>query len=404
LNLPLVEDKPFAQSLAVDGGYRFSSYSLGFDTNTFKLGIEWTPINDFRFRGSFSRATRAPNVGELFSTQSVALDGNTDPCSGATPTYSQTECARTGVSAAQYGHIVANSAAQYNGLTGGNPDLKPETALTSSFGIGWTPSFIPNFRAQIDYYDIKIENVIQTIGADTILTECAQSDLFCNLIHRNSVGSLWTSLSGYVTDSLANVGQLEEKGIDVDMSYGLDMGAAGKLRTNFVGTWLNNYTVTPISSAPSSGFNCAGYYGLQCSSFTAGAGAPVFRWRDTLRMTWSTPWQGLDVSAAWRYFSAVSLESLSGNPNLQPAGQTIANGGISNTDSHIPSFSYLDLTAAVKLADKISLRFGVNNVLDKSPPVIGLTNLPGTSGNGNTFPQVYDSLGRFLFGTLTVQF
>jgi iron complex outermembrane recepter protein len=404
LNLPLVEDKPGAESLALDGGYRYSSYSLGFKTNTFKLGLEWTPVNDFRVRGSFSRAVRAPNVGELFSTQSVALDGNTDPCAGPAPSYSAAQCARTGVTAAQYGHIVPNSAAQYNGLTGGNPDLQPETALTTSFGIGWTPSFVPNFRAQVDYYDIKIENVIQTIGADTILSECLTSNLFCDLIHRNSVGSLWTSLAGYVTDSLANVGQLEEKGIDVDLSYAYDMGAAGKLRTNFVGTWLNNYTVTPISSSPSSGFNCAGYYGLQCSSFTAGAGAPVFRWRNTLRVTWSTPWQGIDVSAAWRYFSAVALESLSGNPNLQPAGATIANGGISNTDSRIPSFSYLDLTASVKLADKISLRLGVNNLLDKSPPVIGLTNLPGTSGNGNTFPQVYDSLGRFLFGTLTVQF
>jgi iron complex outermembrane receptor protein len=405
LNLPLVEDKPFAQSLAANGGYRYADYSLGFKTNTFKVGLEWTPYNDFRFRGSFSRASRAPNIGELYSVQSVALDGNTDPCAGASPTATQAQCIRAGVPAAQYGHVSANPANQYNGLTGGNPDLKPETALTSSFGIGWTPSFIPNFRAQIDYFDIKIENVIQTVGADTILAECTSAGLFCDLIHRNSIGSLWLSTSGYVTDSLANVGQLEEKGVDVDISYAFDMGAAGKIHTNLVGTWLNNYTITPIQSNTGTSRNCAGYYGVQCSNFTSAAGAPVFRWRNTLRTTWLTPWQGFEMSVAWRYFSAVQLEALSSNPNLSAGpGNTIASGGISNTDARIPSFSYIDLTAAVKLADKIQFRVGVNNVLDKQAPAIGSTNQPSISANGNTFPQVYDALGRYIFGTLTVQF
>ena len=165
--MPLVEDKPGAKSLDFDSSYRYSSYSLGFNTNTFELGLSWAPVQDVRFRGSFSRATRAPNIVELFSTQSVAGDGNTDPCSGAAPAYTAAQCARTGVTAAEYGHILTNSAAQYNGLTGGSPDLAPETALTTSVGIGFTPSFIPNFRLQVDYFDIRIQNVIESIGADT---------------------------------------------------------------------------------------------------------------------------------------------------------------------------------------------------------------------------------------------
>jgi outer membrane receptor protein involved in Fe transport len=101
----------------------------------------------------------------------------------------------------------------------------------------------------------------------------------------------------------------------------------------------------------------------------------------------------------------VQLESLSGNPNISAAaGATIANGGISNTDSHIPSYSYIDLSAAMKVTDKLSVRVGCNNVFDKDPPVIGATNLPSTSGNGNTFPQVYDPLGRFFFGEVIAQF
>jgi len=403
--MPILEDLPGAKALDIEGGYRYSSYSLGFKTNTYKLGVDWAPIQDVRFRGTFQRAVRAPNVVELFSPQSVGLDGNTDPCAGATPTFSAAACARTGVTAAEYGHVLANTAAQYNGLTGGNPGLQPETALTTSFGVQLTPSFLPNFRANIDYYDIRIENVIETIGADAILKECLSADLFCNDIHRSAIGSLWIGNTGYVTDALANVGKLEERGIDLDVAYTLDMGAPGKLHLGLTGTYLDEYIVTPLAASPSTSYNCAGLYGTTCSSVSSGAGTPVFHWRHTLRTTWSTPWSGVDVSAAWRFFSPAKLEQLSENPNIgAAAGATIANGKISNTDAFLPSMSYLDLTGSVKLSDKVTLRVGVNNVLDRNPPVIGSTNLPGTSGNGNTFPQVYDSLGRFIFGQLVAQF
>jgi iron complex outermembrane recepter protein len=256
----------------------------------------------------------------------------------------------------------------------------------------------------IDYYDIKIENVIETVGADTILKECLTADLFCDDIHRSNIGSLWLGNTAFVIDSLQNVGGLQEKGIDIDMAYSMDVGAFGKLHFGLVGTYLDQYTVTPIAANGAS-YNCAGLYGLACSSVTEGAGTPVFRWRDTFRTTWSTPWNGIDVSVAWRYFSGVKLEQLSANPLISAAaGATIANGGISNTDAFISSYSYLDLTASMKVGDKMTVRLGVNNLLDKSPPVIGSNNLPSTSGNGNTFPQVYDSLGRFIFGELIAQF
>ncbi len=395
--MPLIEDKPFAQALDLETGYRYSDYNLGFKTNTYKFGVEFAPIQDVRLRASFARAVRAPNVGELYSPQSVGIDGSIDPCAGPTPAYSEAICARTGVTAAQYGHILANSAAQYNGLTGGNPNLQPETALTTSFGIGFTPSFVPNLRVQFDYYDIKIENVVSTIGANNILNYCLKSDLFCNKIHRDAEGTLFSS-TGYVIDALANVGQLEEQGIDVDASYAFSVGSYGKINTSFIGTYLMEYETTAIAANPSTAYNCDGYYGPSC-------GQPTFKWRHTLRSTWSTPWSGLDFSVAWRYFSPVTLDELSPNSNITAsAGSTIANGFISNTDARLSSRSYIDLTAAVKVGDNLTVRVGCNNVLDKDPPLVGTTNLPGVIGNGNTFPQIYDSLGRYLFASLTAQF
>src|SRR5262249_12676072 len=158
--MPLAEDLPFTKSLSAETGYRYSSYSLNFKTNTYKFGLEWAPIDDIRFRGSFQRAVRVPNVGELFNPDVGGLDGVTDLCSGPTPALTFEQCARQGVTAAQYGNIDQNPAAQYNGLTGGNPTLQPETAITKSFGVSLTPSFLEGLRIQADYFDIDIQNAI----------------------------------------------------------------------------------------------------------------------------------------------------------------------------------------------------------------------------------------------------
>jgi outer membrane receptor protein involved in Fe transport len=85
MRLPLASHVPGADDLAVEGGYRYSKYSLGFDTNTYKLGLDWAPVRDVRLRGSYQRAVRAPNIGELFTPQTVALDGAHDPCAAPEP-------------------------------------------------------------------------------------------------------------------------------------------------------------------------------------------------------------------------------------------------------------------------------------------------------------------------------
>ena len=82
------------------------------------------------------------------------------------------QCELTGVKPGQFGNIVPNPANQYNGLLGGNPNLQPEKA--DSYTIGWilTPRLLPNFTWSVDYFNIKIDNVIGTIGGNTILLDC----------------------------------------------------------------------------------------------------------------------------------------------------------------------------------------------------------------------------------------
>jgi len=405
VKLPLLQDKPLARSLDMDDSYRHSHYAQGFDTNTFSAGLEWAPVQDVRLRGTFTRAVRAPNVVELFSVRNVVLDGTSDPCAGATPSYSAAQCALTGVSASQYGSISPNPAAQYNGLRGGNPNLQPETAITTSFGVGFTPHWVPNLRLQVDYYDIKIENIIRAIGANTILNSCASSGQFCDLINRDALGSLWLTSAGFVTDTLANVGTLEEKGVDFDASYQYDFGRFGRLSTSFNGTLLNDYLVTPIAANAGTQYNCVGFFGPTCSGSTSGAGAPLYKWHHVWSFNWNTPWQPLSLYVDWRYMGSTTLEFLSTNPNLGRIGSTVANGKIPNTDVSIPAYNYIDFSGAYQVTDGIMFRLGVNNIMDKSPPIVGSTGLPGPPiGNGNTMPGTYDWGGRYVFGEISMQF
>src|SRR5262249_6396537 len=134
--LPIMDQQPGAYLLSVNTGYRYSAYQLGFNTNTYKFGVEWAPIQDVRLRAGYNRAVRAPNIDELFTPGAVGAGGTADPCWGATPQLSAAECARTGVTTGptgEYGHIVVNSAAQINNLVQGNSHLTPELADTYTF-------------------------------------------------------------------------------------------------------------------------------------------------------------------------------------------------------------------------------------------------------------------------------
>jgi|RhiMetdeSRZDD1v2_1073273.scaffolds.fasta_scaffold16265_4 iron complex outermembrane receptor protein len=394
--LPILQDKPFADTLSLEAGYRYSDYNLGFNTDSYKAGLQWAPISDLLFRGSYQRAVRSPNVQELFLQPRVQLDGNTDPCSndvGGTPTASFEECARSGVTAAQYGNILANPAAQYNGLVGGNTNLDPEESDTYSFGFVLTPNFLPGFTFTVDYYDIKVDKLINSLGADFILGQCLESGdpTFCDRVHRAGNGSIWLGDQGFIDDPILNTGSLQTKGVDAEANYRFEMGKLGSLGMQFIGTYVDEFLTEPLKGSPK--YDCAGLFGTVC-------GTPVPDWRHKLRANWTTPWN-MDLALTWRYIAAVDDDRTSSDPSLT--------ADVIQTDKHLGSRSYFDLTGSYTMSDmgpfsSVTGRLGINNILDKDPPLVGQDTCPAVFCNGNTFPQVYDTLGRYVFVGLTADF
>jgi iron complex outermembrane receptor protein len=405
-NLPILDEVPFAEQLAINGGYRFSSYTLGFKTNTYKFGVEWAPVKDIRFRGSFTQAVRAPNISELFTSPTVGPDGTTDPCWGKTPVLTEAQCALAGVKPGQYGNIGPNPANQFNAQDGGNQALTPEIAHTWSYGFVFQPTFLPAFSATVDYYDIRVTGAIETQSPEAVILGCAlggsATSPDCLAIHRGPTGSLWLNDTDYVSTLQENSGVRENKGVDVKVHYSEDLGALGKLVYNLEGTdTIENITQQAVTVANNSGtgpafiagpsYDCAGYYGNTCTN-------PLPRWRSVFTTDWVTPWTGLDLNLRWRYIGPTLVDALSQAPQLtQP--KSVFPGY-----DHIASYSYIDLSAAATVASNVILRVGVNNVLDKDPPIVLSGDCPTGVCNGNTFSGVYDVLGRYMYAKVSVKF
>lgn len=388
LELPILEDAFLAQDLVLEAAYRYSDYSTGNQTDTYKLGFNWEIDDNVRVRTSLQHAVRAPNIGELYSSQSLQLfNWSIDPCAtdaaDGTVDYTLEECARTGVTNAQYGNIPESPAGQYNELGGGNQELTPESSDTIAVGVVLTPTFIENFSIAFDFYDIQIEDAIDTISSSEVVRLCAKdiNPSMCNLIHRNSsTGDLWVGSnanSGYVEATNINTGSFSTRGLDIDAAYMLET-SLGDVRFNIIATYLDSLEYEQYAGADV--YDCAGKWNRTTCE------APSPKWRHVMSATWTTPWD-VDVTGRWRYFGAADELDIDADPeDLRELG----------------SESYFDLVGNWQALESTKLQFGINNLFDKEPPVI--TDVPAGEGNGNTFPGVYDALGRYIYAGVTVTF
>ena len=368
-------------------------------------------MHDVSFRGAYNRAVRAPNIVELFTPTAVQLGSFTDPCArndDGTVQGTAAQCANLGVTPAQYAATVSGAtnaisqcpSAQCSILTGGNSQLKAEIADTYTGGVVWTPGFLRGFNASIDYFDITVSGFVGVVPAQFALTTCENTadPFYCQLVHRDSSGILYGA-NGYVTSTNLNTGLLRTRGVDVSANYtarlrDFHLPDVGTLVFSLVGTYTDELTTKTLPGA--SPYNCRGEFGLTC-------GQPVPAWKHELRVTWNTP-QNVALSAQWRHLSGAKNDAFSPNPVLNQ-GLTF---GDDPPDEKIGSYDYLDLAATWKIRDNLAFRVGVNNVLDKDPPIVDSNTYgfsgPGVFGNANTYPGTYDSIGRYIFMGLTANF
>jgi iron complex outermembrane recepter protein len=398
--VPIVTDRPGFRSLALEGGVRHTEFDVAdsIDYRSWKGGLSWEPIDSLRFRGSFQRATRSPNVNELFQPLVTGLSNlSVDPCEGNrvnqaeanTPGTLSNLCRETGVPVNVIGVLPSPAAGQINVLTGGNPALGPEVADTLTVGFVWQPELIDDLTLTLDYYDIDLEDAIDGPSSGDIIEDCYSPGRNPNFVFNEACQAVGRSPTGGdlnandapgVALPQANLGRFQTSGFDLGVNYGFDLTDIGRLSFSLNATMVEDWTTQPTPQSINR--DCLGFYSVSCDG-------NVYDIKWTQRTTLST--DRYDVSLLWRYLSSLDVEP------------EVAEDFIPEF-SRIGSYNYFDLSGVWRATDDIRVNLTINNLLDKDPPEVGNTIGTTTANSGNTFPQWYDVVGRYFTIGVTTNF
>jgi len=411
LQVPIFETDG-GQRLQLNGAARYSDYSLDRvgDVFTYFGGAEFNIYEDLMLRGQYQRAVRAPNVGELFGGQSIGFPGATDPCgvAGAQNDAALTAiCVATGVPASNVGNAgVVQLNAQIPALFGGNPNLGEETSTSWTVGAVFNPSFVPGLGISLDYFNIEVEDFITLAGGSLN----GLFDLCYNQVQdvtnavcqpfvgiRNADGAITVDAPPFV--GLLNAASQEVSGIDLLINYDTSLGFSllgegdSRLNFNFNGTWTESNLFTPVQGLPTQ-FECAGRFGQNC-------GQPIASFKWASRLSWIDG--PLTASVRWTHLSGVD----DNDPDT--------NFAEFNGVERIGAYDLIDLTFAFDVNESVTLAVGVNNLFDTLPGTprfdgIEVSNRPNSlllgdnQEQANTYPSVYNVLGRDFFASIAFSF
>lgn len=389
IRLPLLSDVTGIRALDFIGGYRIADHNVAGNISSYKGEFIWDVTDELGFRGGYQRAVRAPNINELFRPATINFPavGLGDPCSnnfsdpdGQVQGAPQSQAARDlciaqGIPAASLASFSYGNN-QFEGLSGGNPNLSEETADTFTFGTVWRgegEGVFGNFQASVDFYQIEIEDAINSIDADVFVERCFNpafnpgfdnSNQFCQLFERNAG-------TGNITNALevdTNLSVIEVRGIDYQVDYAADVGP-GTFTGKLVATNLLDWEQAITAADP-----------LEQFAGTASSDFDVLpEWKTTLSLGYAIG--GFDGDVRMRYVGDSNDTSI--------------------TSFKLDTVTYLDLNVAYSFdqwAEGLRVNAGVTNLTDEDPIIYP------SNQQSNTDPATYDILGRRYFVNLTYSF
>jgi iron complex outermembrane recepter protein len=345
--VPLAKDLPFARSLELNAAGRGTGYSQSGTVRTWKAGLTWRPIDELLVRATRSRDIRAPGISDLYSPVSYSPNVNVTDVSGTATSVP-------------------------TGLLG-NSTLVPETANTFTGGLTYQPAWLSGFDASVDYYDIKIADVIASVSAQDTIDRCRLGEQqFCSNLVRGPAGNLVLILLPQ-----ENLNQARTRGLDFDLGYKFAIGA-GRLSLRTIATRLLEQSTTSKSATGTVFADRAGDISL---------GSP--HWLVDGFMNYDLGGFGANLVA--RFISSGPYNATYSAGDLASPYRTVA----SNLTFNIGSHYRLD-----SLPGKPDFYFNVQNLLNKAPPLV-----PGNSLIGfQTNSTLYDTMGRYFTAGLRVAF
>lgn len=389
-NFPLLTDAPMVQRLDFTVGGRFTDHSAAGNMSSYKAEGIWDINDNFTVRGGYQRALRAPNISELFRPATINFPsvGLGDPCSndfndpdgnvqGAQDSaQARSLCVAQGIPDSVIDSYVFTNT-QFQGLSGGNPELTEETADTYTIGLvfaGPSDGILSGFQGSVDYYSITLEDKIGTIDADVFVERCfdptynsnfAADNFYCNFFERD-VGT-GTIINALEVDT--NIAENEVEGVDIQLEYATDIGP-GTFDIRWIASHLMSWKEAPIA-----GETLEEFAGTASSSFDV---LPEWKWTTSFDYTWNN----FDATLRWRYVGETDDDAF--------------------PDFKLDAVDYIDLSLGYRFGgsfEGLRFRAGVTNLTDEQPIIYP------SQQQSNTDPSTYDVLGRrfFVTGTYTFQ-
>lgn len=404
LSIPIFKDWILGDSLTVDLGYRYAEYSGFGGVSAYKIDASYLPIDSLLIRGGFQHAIRAPSLGELFAptiTGSNAIGAPPtagDPCdsrsvyrTGANASQVQALCLAQGVPASIYPTFVYSNDTVF-GSSGGNPNLTPENSDSYTIGAVYTPQFdnllFQSLNLSIDYYKISISDAIGSLALTTIIPRCFNSDgvsnptystsnVFCQQFTRDTN----SGAISFAREGTLNIATYETDGVDAQVDWGFPLEAVGlspntgSVRFHSVVTYLMGFNVASLPGSPV--LDYAGSIGN--SSVSPQIAHPEWKASTSIGYT-NGPFT---VTGTWRYIGSMIHQDRVANPaSLTPS---------------VPSYSYFDVNASIRIAERYDLTAGFTNITDETPPFVSGQPL-------TTDSATYDIIGRTFFVGVKARF
>lgn len=368
---PILSDSPFAHRLEVDGAIRYSDYSTIGSTTAWKVGGNWAPVRDVTLRGTYSEAVRAPNISELFGASSQTFQFIDDPCDTAFlqngTEFRVDNCAAllSSLGVADPSTFTDTRSVNLPGLVSSNPSLSEETAKTFTAGIVLQPSFIPRLTITADWYDIKIENAINTATAEELAELCVDQptldNQYCALIIRQNGGEGAGRIIDYTLQPF-NVANFKTSGLDFTISYLHPTQSAGTFGVRVVGNYLHKLQFVPVPGADP----------VNEAYVASPSVSPKYQ------ITTDLTWQNGPFSLDWQINYASKLyrfdrQTVASNPDVVEPKYL----KLKERFTHDVSFNY-------EVAEQFEFYGGVNNLFNQKP-ALGTLNTP------------VSAVGRFFF-------
>ncbi|MET0292058.1 MAG: TonB-dependent receptor [Steroidobacteraceae bacterium] len=429
--VPVIKGVPLIEHLNLELGYRWSDYKFQGGVGTYKALVDWGVTETLRLRGGYQLATRAPNIAEMFQAQSqtwLSLSPG-DPCGlntvasyGANPATNPANAARVQTLCRQLMGAVGASAFydQGNVQPGGgsmlwfvnatgNPNVNPEEAKTYTAGLvfqpHWEHALLQRFSATVDWYLIKISDMIAVEPGSSVYEACMSaasnptfdvSNANCQRIIRNpSSGGATAANVSYI-----NAGDAKVSGIDFAVDWRAEMAdlglsaVPGHIGLNVLVSSLLALETQATRTSPT--IDWKGSLGPDTGT-SLNNGAYDYRLFTTLNY-------GFD---AWSF--SLRHRFL---PKAKSALEAASTTPVTNRGAE-SSYNVFDLSGSWNITAALTARFGVENLFDRDPVITGrrVASCAGcsveqnpTSGAGVTEAGFYDVLGRRFYVGMKAKF